>query len=514
MRSNPPSVVLACIVELMAAFSFVHSDSLGQDCVKCGKRVVYCYDIAVNTAAPMTHVDSVRWRNLHFVSVGYRAKYVNFEDKNCLEFIYKFRSDYDTPWIDPDCQGAENVSEGAVDYQMYGGLSGTEGNYTATLHLLNNKRMSIASASYRFENSNEPLWVGNMLALNLGETAKGSRSLTEIIKEYEVKTRNESNKEKFGRIALNPTLTFADYSYKVEAKKSKEIRLSLVDCDGVPLKNRKISLATDKGELESEEVFTDESGVARVTFTAPPEDGVAELKAWWDFYYPSEKLGHGCADRTIITIGSSSTLPERFVMTFYQKFHDKAMDNQYESTVNVTYVRTKRSAKAYSNIANTLEAAGQVDYQIESISGTGKGWNPTDKVWVQGHVDEKQIGKVGATIKPTAGGMLLTADFLDVSEDSPEYMYTFDFVWDFSWITFTPAESNQLDMLEKVKRIRVPQDIKPTNVDDCTGEFVLTFKGIQKESIDIKLKQLNKGKAKRSDKESVDIKLKQLPQKK
>ena len=482
------SVILACIVEVTATFSFVHSDSWGQDCVKCGKRIIYCYDIEINTPRPQTNGDSTRWKRLHMITNGYIDRYINVEDQNCLGFLYKmFR---DRPWEDPDYQGPINVSEGTIDYQMYGTLTGTEGKYTATLYLLNNKRMMIASTTRSFEKSDEALFMGSVLSLCLGETSTRSRLLTEIIREYEVKTRNESNKEKFGRIALNPTLTFADYSYKVEAKKSKEIRLSLVDCDGVPLKNRKISLATDKGELASEEVFTDESGVARVTFTAPPEDGVAELKAWWDFYYPSEKLGHGCADRTMITIGSPSTLPEKFVMTFYQKLHDKAMDNQYESTVNVTYVRAKRSAKAYSNIENTLEAAGQVDYQIESISGTGKGWNPTDKVWVQGHVDEKQIGKVGATIKPRAGGMLLTADFLDVSEDSPEYMYTFDFVWDFSWITFTPAESNQLDMLEKVKRIRVPQDIKPTNVDDCVGEFVLTFKGIQKESIDIKLKQL------------------------
>jgi hypothetical protein len=357
--------------------------------------------------------------------------------------------------------------------------------------------MLIASASHQFEKSGEPLWVGNMLALNLGETAKGSRYLTEIIKEYEVKTRDESNKEKYGRIALNPTLTFADYSYKVDAKKSKEIRLSLIDCDGVPLKNRKINLRTDKGELESEEVFTDQSGLARVKFTAPAEDGIAEVKAWWEYDYPSGKIGRGCADRTIITIGNPSMLPEKFVMTFYQKFHDKEKNNQYESTVNVTYVRAKRSSKAYSNLPNTLEAAGQVDYQVESVSGTGKGWNPTDKVWVQGHVDEKQIGEVGATIKETPTGLVLTAGFQDVIEDSPEYMYTFDFVRDFSWISFTPAESKRFDMLEKAKRVRVPQDIRPTNADDCQGEFVLTFKGIQKQSIDIKVKQLQRGREKK-----------------
>lgn len=514
LRIRTGYVLLSAIV----LYFILHSNLFSQDCVKCGKRIVYCYDIAVNTATPVTNTDSIRWRNLHFVSAGYRAKYVNFEDKNCLGFIYKFRSDYDTPWIDPDCQGAENVSEGAVDYQMYGDLSGAEGNYTATLRLLNNKRMLIASASYHFEKSAEPLWVGNMLALNLGETAKGSRYLTQIIKEYEVKTRNESNKEKYGRIALNPTLIFADYSYKVDAKKSKEIRLSLIDCDGVPLKNRKINLGTDKGELENQEVFTDESGVASVKFTAPAEDGVAEVKAWWDFYYPSEKLGRGCADRTMITIGNPSTLPERFVVTFDMKLHSKEGPERFESTVNVTYVRGKRSSSvAYSNIANTLEAAGKVDYLVESVSGAGKGWNYDKNVWVPAQASQEGIGEPQATFEKTPGGMLLTINGFADAWDAryPEYMNIWVFeTLELCKIHFTPAESNHLDMLEKVKRVRVPQDIRPTNVEDCEGEFVLTFKGIQKESIDIKLRQLQRGKKDGVDKESVDIKVKQLQKKK
>jgi galactokinase/mevalonate kinase-like predicted kinase len=59
---------------------------------------------------------------------------------------------------------------------------------------------------------------------------------------------------------------------------------------------------------------------------------------------------------------------------------------------------------------------------------------------------------------------------------------------------FTTAESDDLDMVEKVKTVRVPQDLRPTNMDDCEGELVITFTGYQRHSIDIKLKQLLKKK--------------------
>jgi hypothetical protein len=467
----------------------------GQECKDCGKRNVVLYDNEVKIPRPTEDKAIIKWWDYYWIAAGVRNYLAdNDPTRDCisrLDGAFFTSKDSKNKGIKFGQEHANTPPPGEVPgnghYLVYGVITGdTKPTLTLKVETARSREL-VKSVVIDLPKGFDYLQTGRKAAAAVGPIYK-------TILDFEKKKRDKG--EPF---AINPRITLTPEEEQLNSGEKTIIGIVMKDCDGVYLKNRTIKLTTTAGTLARTSLKTDEKGEASVEFTAGSQSTKANILAEYTFREPPGGEPTVGGEATI-TVVHTLTLPEKFVVTFDMKLHSKDMHHQFESTVNVTYVRGKRSAKAYSNIANTLEAAGKVDYMMESASGAGKGWNSLDKVWVQAPVSQEGFGEPNATFEKTPSGMLLTMiGFAEAYDDrNPEYMNTWVFeTLELCKFRFTAAESDQLDMVEKVKRVRVPQDIKPTNVDDCAGEFVLTFKGIQKESIDIKLRQLQRGKEKK-----------------
>jgi Secretion system C-terminal sorting domain len=128
------------------------------------------------------------------------------------------------------------------------------------------------------------------------------------LREYEVKKRDSGPPW-----ALKPEITAAAEYTSLDLKESTNIKIKLVDCDGVKLGNRDIQIEVDgNGSVDKSLVTTDVNGEANIVYTAaeyPGKKGFAEIKFSheyaqpWD--YPDETVSTG----TSVMINLYSTTP-------------------------------------------------------------------------------------------------------------------------------------------------------------------------------------------------------------
>lgn len=263
------------------------------DCQKCGQRMILCWDLDINTPKPVSGSDSILWKQLHYASDGYVKSMMNKESPECLAFLPSCRiGDDSPPWLKPcPYNGQSPTDTYNTDYELFGDISGKEGAYVLRLTLVTVKRERVASITKKFEKVSESEWFGSLAALDLGGSDAGSRKLSDVIHEFEVKKRNAAQGVKYNRVALNASVKFKSDKYKVNLEEVLPIEIELKDCDNVPLKSALLELHVAKGRFENNKVETDLNGIAHALYIAPGEPGVAQVKVEYAYRFPGEKLG-------------------------------------------------------------------------------------------------------------------------------------------------------------------------------------------------------------------------------
>jgi len=263
------------------------------ECKKCGQRIIICWDLNINTPKPVLGSDSILWKQLHYASEGYIKSMMGKESPDCLAFLPSCRiGDDSPPWLKPCPYNGQSPTETYnTDYELFGDISGKEGAYVLRLTLVTVKRERVASVTKKFEKAAESSWYGSLAALDLGGSDAGSRKLSDVIHEFEVKKRNAAQGVKYNRVALNASVKFKSDKYKVNLEEVLPIEIELKDCDDVPLKSALLELHVAKGRFENNKVETDLNGIAHALYFAPNEPGIVQVKVEYAYRHPGEKLG-------------------------------------------------------------------------------------------------------------------------------------------------------------------------------------------------------------------------------
>ncbi len=284
---------------LFLAHSYAQNN--GDDCQKCGQRMITCWDMDILTASPVTLEDSVNWKQLHSASDGYIGEIMAKEQGSCLSFLPACRiGSGANPWQNPcPYNGSSATDTYNTDYEMFGDITGSEGAYVLRLFLVTVKRETVVSVTKNFEKASDAKWYGNLAALDLGGTSGGSSRLAQVIHDFEVKKRDAAQGIKYNRTALNAKVKFNSETKTVKKGEHLPVEIQLIDCDDEPLKAAKLELQVATGHFEKTEVETDENGMAHAVYIAPEEEGTAEVKVEYKYRHPSEKLGFASDFSTI-----------------------------------------------------------------------------------------------------------------------------------------------------------------------------------------------------------------------
>jgi hypothetical protein len=213
-------------------------------------------------------------------------------NKNCIRFTQQHLQDQ-----------ADNESDQSSKYGKYivtGNITKNADSYLMHVEIQTtcNKKTVVAS-DVPFKLSDDLTGVAQQAAANLSP-------LIEKIKAFELREREENNEVALGNSQEGDDIIIVPVKRNLSPGGKTEINLTLKDCDGTPLANRKISFAngsvgglvikgTIGGTVTPSEITTDQNGKAKATFTMGG-DNAAIINAHTLF-----KLPTGCAD---VKVGS------------------------------------------------------------------------------------------------------------------------------------------------------------------------------------------------------------------
>ncbi|HEX2866564.1 MAG TPA: FlgD immunoglobulin-like domain containing protein [Ignavibacteriales bacterium] len=171
------------------------------------------------------------------------------------------------------------------DYILSGYVSNSGSRYEAVLTLeTGTSRELVKSTSVQFDNTyGEPWKAGEKLAAQFG-------SILDVIRQFEIYKRDTDNSvaiRSLMRRGQPDEVKVTPSSRKVNAGDTVDVEISLIDCDGVPLKGRILHLkeftedgeeysGPQNGKFTEDEITTDEQGTAKTRFV-PFRPGLAVL---------------------------------------------------------------------------------------------------------------------------------------------------------------------------------------------------------------------------------------------
>lgn len=256
-----------------------------QECEECNTRNIVIFDNQILVPRP-TGPDSIlataipKWWDLFYITTG-EDKYFNTDPTNeCFVklceayFIVKDTIVYN---ISHGVETANCAPEGSIggtaDYIITGTVTWSDKNYTLKLNLETAKtREIVKSVTNDFSDGFDPFKIGNDAISQLGP-------IYSTIMNFERIKRDSGNE-----YAINPKIEVKPEKPEISAKESTNVEFTLIDCDGVALKNRKINLTNvTLGKFEPSEITTDDQGKATSKFTANDTKGTAVISASYEY---------------------------------------------------------------------------------------------------------------------------------------------------------------------------------------------------------------------------------------
>ena len=406
------NLIFAFVLQLVAVsiLASIPLTSSAQDkCKECESRLIYVYDIAINSYNPYSSTptkdcddpcqksrnrDIKKWKDLHFASPAYKDALNSLGNLEADCIAMDKVDNYINPWVTPDLfidskssdwrvttftgVGEENLGPqystlpphaDLTDYLLYGILTQDDGvdQYTIKVVALNFRK-------------NEILWEstcntnGREAKISVPDAARAAvlgkkNLLKEVIPAYEKKKRDESNNSNNGLVALNGKLKFIKDSYFIEynpaRSQKQDVEFTLHDCDGIALKQKKISFTVTEGQLENSEVTTDENGHGKVVFIAPKKQCKASLTGSWAFEFPSGKKNVANAEAQITVNKPADKLNASVAVKIVKKtgspsLHDPDPESSEQSETNfstnmVLQIAQRRVARYLKDSKNRYE---------------------------------------------------------------------------------------------------------------------------------------------------------------
>ncbi|MGI8601112.1 MAG: hypothetical protein ACR2KB_17800 [Chitinophagaceae bacterium] len=260
-----------------------------QKCTNCGLNPnVSTYELNVQVPKPETGSmsdENYIWQQLHRIAAHANVRLFEI-NKNCIYFVQALSKlsgyepgtvglqvgTFEDPRLPPDGD-ISKLGNYRYDYITTGAVQKQGIGYVVILQLQTAcSRKPVASVSIPFE-ANAATDFGN-----IGQQAANRLSpLIDKIKEFELKEREENSTVALGNDGLNKRITITPKKKKLAIGEETEIELTMVDCDGQPLKDRDISFAattlkgfaiksTTGGKVTPSVVKTDINGKAKAVF--------------------------------------------------------------------------------------------------------------------------------------------------------------------------------------------------------------------------------------------------------
>ncbi len=296
------------ILILIFLFPVVLSLS-AQECGDCPKRSVMLYDLDVQVPRPGEPAQIIQWQNLFWAS--YTAENAAFNDatSRCLYYYEGTLIGRDGRIPDTAVFGlgyTHTAPQGEIagyDYLISGSITGSEGAYGITISLETVcSRETVTSGSTVFSSASQAADVGTSLGTQVFS------NIATTIEQFEVNKRNANTD--VARDVQDRQMVITPSKTKAARGESVPVQISLVDCDGIPLANRTITLTasqfhglilngSENGAFTEQTITTDANGIAHPNFITGASPGIAILRAYFVYKNPM-----GC-DRVA---GASATI--------------------------------------------------------------------------------------------------------------------------------------------------------------------------------------------------------------
>lgn len=269
----------------------------GWECQACPERSVALFDLDVRVENPVKDDSSYSgnrkyqdWVELFMVAGGIHHVMFNEDlSKECLDYYdgqmamlgSVDENNYTVGNNSPSLPGPAGSMDG-VDYLISGSVTGEMyGNSTVITIIVqaSGTGETVASAVGTYDYSVSGLQNGKNAAQQL-------IPLMGKIRDFEKKKRDEVDMVAIGPDGKGATLRLTPKKDKVEAGKSVDFTVELIDCDGVPIKDKSVRLTPGGGSFDPEELTTDSDGKAYTKFKADDIPGGFIQGFEFDFMFP------------------------------------------------------------------------------------------------------------------------------------------------------------------------------------------------------------------------------------
>lgn len=284
-------------------FSILSGAVYAQQCGTCGnKPKIAMYELDVQVPKPESEGNNASnsWLDLHHITSYANSRLFEI-NKNCVSFIQAL-SISDKKEVElqlgtitqPRLPQEGNLSQMGTyryDYIVTGSVQQQGTSYVVNLQIQNAcNRNTIASVSIPFQATSEYKSIGEQAANRLSP-------LIGKINEYEFNEREENSKVALGNNGLDNRIQIKPKKNKLASGEETEIELTMLDCDGNPLKDREISFSassvsgfaikgTTGGKVTPSRVTTDMNGKAKAIFKMG-SDNTAIINAHYLFAKPN-----------------------------------------------------------------------------------------------------------------------------------------------------------------------------------------------------------------------------------
>ena len=331
----------------------------GWECQDCPKRNVALFDLDVMIENPIKDNQTYSgnrqyqdWVELFMVAGGVHQVLFNEDPgKECLVYYDGQmamlgsidENNYTHGNNTPSLPGPAGSLAG-VDYLITGSVSGEMYNNSTIITVIvqasgTGETVATAVGSYNYAASG--LQNGKNVAQQLVP-------LMEKIRDFEKKKRDEVDMVAIGPDGKGATLKMTPAKDKVETGKSVDFTVELIDCDGVPIKNKELRLTPAGGKFEPEQLTTDSDGKATAEFTAENTPGGFIQGFEFDFTFPysnEKNTSGGDANITIepLEYDARISITKRYRKTLQTSDNDLAsgenrnhfIDESVDATINL-----------------------------------------------------------------------------------------------------------------------------------------------------------------------------------
>ncbi len=297
------------LLSLLLFYLFIY-DQANSQCDKiCRERAIAMYDVVIRVPKPTDPKELITWNALHSLTHHYISTIYNIisgkSGHECFRFLdYSSRSnginsDASNP-SRPDWDRYKNQPmplepQGRIDYSISGEVvSSDKGRFIANLIILDARRHVVHNGLLLTIDYASDLGIaGNSMVLEL-LGGHGQISFASIIYAFEKERRDGTNNMAFNPDFMEQESTLANKivmkkSYTAKSNEQKVITFVLQDCDGVPLKDRKIMVTAQKGKVDHSELHTNTEGIAYFVWTAPDENTEESINVSYKYDLPSDR---------------------------------------------------------------------------------------------------------------------------------------------------------------------------------------------------------------------------------